>query len=105
MIEPYEHTIYRAAKGFEAELVDELGGESEAVRWLEQERKVDKGLRIVDWRARRDTDWSLIGAASQLLGGGIATAVRETLFGVLDEAGLGAFRLDGLVSVWHPSKH
>ena len=97
--------IFSGREAVQYKLVDELGGESEAVRWLEQERKVDKGLRIVDWRARRDTDWSLIGAASQLLGGGIATAVRETLFGVLDEAGLGAFRLDGLVSVWHPSKH
>ena len=87
-------------------LVDTIGGEPEAVRWLEDERKVKKGLKIVDWKPRRDLGWPLGGASvAETAAAALAGAARQGVEAALDGAGLGAIRLDGLVSVWHPSKN
>jgi protease IV len=97
--------VFSGREAFQHKLVDELGGEAEVVRWLEEKRKVKKGLRIVDWKPRNDADWSLLGATSGAVSSGLAEAVRESIAAVLKEAGLSAISLDGLVSVWHPGKN
>lgn len=97
--------VFSGREAVQYKLVDELGGETEAVRWLEDVRKVEKKLKIVDWRPRRDSGWGLGRSLSQAAGQGMVAAVREAAGAVLDELGLAAFRLDGLVSVWHPAKN
>ncbi len=99
-----EGRVFSGREAVRFKLADQLGGETEAVRWLEQERKVEKGLRIVDWRPRRDSTWPL-SALSEANSGGIINSAREIARAVLEETGLSAIRLDGLVSVWHPSKN
>ena len=70
-------------------LVDALGGESDGVDWLEQERKIDADLPIRDVRPRRQVeDW--LDYASSL--------IQKTTFSE-------RLTLDGLVSVWHPQMH
>ncbi|MEO1205302.1 MAG: signal peptide peptidase SppA [Pseudomonadota bacterium] len=93
----------RDAKKFD--LVDEIGGEEEAVRWLETERGVAKGLDIVDWKpsdAQRFGLSSLVyGAASSLIGnkaGGLLDMMAR-------DRQLSTLGLDGMVSVWHPSEN
>lgn len=67
-------------------LIDAIGGEAEALAWLRDERKIDRGLSVRDVRIRRDVeDWF----------GGLTGLARKM---VLSER----LRLDGLVSVWHP---
>jgi protease-4 len=97
--------IYSGREALKHKLVDQLGGEAEAVRWLEQEKKVGKDLRIVDWKPRRDPGWPLSGVVSRIVDEGPVALVRQLVGATLDGAGLGALRLDGLVSVWHPSKN
>jgi protease-4 len=97
--------IYSGREALKHKLVDQLGGEAEAVRWLEQERKVGKDLRIVDWKPRRDSGWPLSSVVSRIADEGPVALVRQLVGATLDGAGLGALRLDGLVSVWHPSKN
>ncbi len=99
-----EGRVFSGREAVRFKLADQLGGETEAVRWLEQERKVEKGLRIVDWRPRRDSAWPL-SALSEANSGGIINSAREIVRVVLEETGLSAIRLDGLVSVWHPGKN
>ena len=96
--------VFSGREAVKYKLADEIGGEAEAVRWLEQERKIDKGLRIIDWRPRRQAGWGLSPFA-QAAEGGITAAVRGALRTVLEETGLSTIRLDGLVSVWHPGKN
>ena len=98
-----EGRVFSGREAVRYKLADQLGGEPEAIRWLEQERKVEKDLKIVDWRPRRPTEWplSMLGEAST---GGIAATVRHAVQTVLEETGLSTIRLDGLVSVWHPGK-
>ncbi len=99
-----EGRVFSGREAVKFRLADEIGGEAEAVRWLEQERKVDKGLRVIDWRPRRQTSWGLFPFA-EIAEGGVTSAVRGALRAVLEETGLSMIRLDGLVSVWHPAKN
>ncbi|MEO1281445.1 MAG: signal peptide peptidase SppA [Pseudomonadota bacterium] len=93
----------RDAKKFD--LVDELGGEEEAVRWLETKRGIDKGLEIVDWKPSDTQGFGLssvvAGAATSLFGnraGGLVDLMAR-------DRSLSTLGLDGLVSVWHPSEN
>lgn len=92
--------IYSGREALRHRLIDEIGGEAEAVRWLEEKRGVAKGLKVVDYRPR-GSGFSLPSASSLVLG---------WLFGDwaarLDDGGaLGVLGLDGLVSIWQPVKN
>ncbi len=87
-------------------LVDEIGGESEAVRWLEEKRGVTKNLRVVDWKPKKDNGWGgLTGAittfSARLLG--FDTDALTQFFAA--ESPFGRLGLDGLVSVWQPAEN
>lgn len=98
-------SIYSGREALKHKLVDQLGGEAEAVQWLENVKNVGKNLRIVDWKPRRDTGWPLSGVVSEIADVGPVAFVRQLVGATLDGAGLGALRLDGFVSVWQPAKN
>ncbi len=98
-----EGRVFSGREAVQYRLADQIGGEPEAVRWLEQERKVAKDLRIVDWRPATGTAWPLP-PFSEAAGDGVVAMVRGAVKAVLEETGLSTLRLDGLVSVWHPGK-
>ena len=81
-------------------LIDRIGGEREAIAWLESEKGIAKDLPVRDWKAERSFErLGLFGAASALAGlaGFPEAAERIAGFG-------GAARartLDGLVAIWH----
>jgi protease IV len=81
--------ILTGNQGLEAKLIDAIGGEREAVAWLEGDKGVTKDLDIVDWAPRRDEGW--IGMLRWL--GGSAR-------GALGLPAEGPIALDGLVSLW-----
>ncbi len=97
--------IFSGREALERKLVDEIGGEAEAVRWLEDKRGVTKDLKVVDWQPTRAGSWGLSGAVSALLVGliGKTGAALEGL--VSRDATIGALGLDGLLSVWQPSEN
>jgi protease IV len=92
--------VYSGREALTHKLVDAVGGETEVLRYLEGERKTPKNLRIVDWKPRRDVDFSLwrfsLSAIKGLFGGDADAA----LFNM--DARISPHLLDGLVSVWHP---
>jgi protease IV len=99
----------RVFSGREAQtlkLVDEIGGESEALRYLQEKRNVRKDLKIVDWKPKRQTDWGALTSGEASL----TTWLAGRLFGDLgtrlaQDPGLGSVGLDGMLSVWHPGKN
>jgi protease-4 len=100
-----EGRVFSGRDAFRLKLVDELGGEAEAVRWLEQKRNIKTGLRIVDWKPKRDNDlpFGFSGASfGDWLTGGLLGALTERL---RDGTVAGTLALDGMVSVWHPGKN
>jgi protease-4 len=96
--------IFSGREALANKLVDRIGGEAEAVKYLEENRNLPKDLGIVDWKPKRESDWGVLrvltGAMVQLVGG--ETGALGRLFG--NDQTLGRLRLDGLVSVWQGSE-
>lgn len=67
-------------------LIDAIGGEREAQRWLEENKAIEKDLPVRDLSVRRPVpDWF----------DHVASLTRKTVFSE-------RLTLDGLVAVWHP---
>ncbi len=60
--------IYSGREALTHKLVDEIGGEREAIKWLEDKRGVPADLKIVDWKPERQSSWGLSSAASSVTG-------------------------------------
>ncbi len=89
--------IYTGRQALKAGLVDALGDELDARKWLEKEHKIPFKTKVREYRPRKPLlqELGLPGVAGGLLG----------LLG-LDEVVVRLFapsvRVDGLLSVWHP---
>jgi protease IV len=96
-----EGSVFSGRDALSHKLVDQIGGEPEVVKYLEEQRGVPKGLKIVDWKASRDSDWGLLRVASHALARAVGIAAIDDLARALGDDRLASLRLDGLVSVWH----
>jgi len=96
--------VYSGREALQHKLVDEIGGEAEAVRWLEG-RGVEKGLRVVDWKQGRSVDWPLSGALSGIVRHLTGQVGSELISLLSRQPTLRMFALDGLLSVWQPSEN
>lgn len=92
-------SIFTGRQGLENGLVDRLGGEEEAVAWLE-ENGVEKGLPVIDWEPAGETPG--LGLLGSLVRSIAAEAGLQPM-GAAGEALNQRLFLDGLVSVWHGS--
>lgn len=94
-------SVFTGRQAIEKKLVDELGGEKIARKWLDGEG-IDADLKVLEWKKKRDTD--LFGAldASHPLLRFIGVAGSEE--DLMERLGLERIFLDGLVSVWQPEK-
>jgi protease IV len=77
--------IFTGRQAREAKLIDAIGGESEALLWLETERGVARDLPVREIKVRED---------DQLLSGAVAALTGKTKL-------IERLTLDGLVSLWH----
>ncbi|MDB5569122.1 MAG: signal peptide peptidase SppA, type [Hyphomicrobiales bacterium] len=92
--------VFTGRQALGVKLVDQLGGEREAIAWLEAEKNVAKDLPVRDWRPPSRT--GRLGLFS-------VTASLADVFGFPDAASLlrqgaeaaDARALDGLLSLWH----
>ena len=93
--------VYTGRQAVAARLIDEIGGEKEAQSWLEKEKGLKSGLRIVDWSDNGVTDIDfvskVINLAAKSLGLPGADKVVVGLSSIASKP-----RLDGLLSLWHP---
>jgi protease-4 len=93
--------IFNGRQSVPLKLVDAVGGERDAVAWLEREKNVAKDLPVRDWKPRSSRDLNLWTAASlgaDALGfGDLAGGLRRAA------ASAEAASLDGLLALWHPA--
>jgi len=95
--------VYSGRDAIAYKLVDEIGGEAEAVRWLEEKRGVTKNLKLVDWKPKRQRSWSWLGAVAGAIGA-LAGGQAEAVLRAAGEEAVARMSLDGLVSVWQFSE-
>jgi protease IV len=89
--------VFSGREALANKLIDEVGGEAEAIKYLEEKRSVPKDLKVIDWKPKREQDWGLFALSRQALG----SLLGDTLNRFFDSsASLSSLRLDGLVSVW-----
>lgn len=97
--------IFSGREAASLKLVDEVGGEPEAIRWLEDKRNVPKGLKVVDWKPKKASDWSMIGAISSAVLAILGLDKDGGIGALTGDLPIGRLTLDGLVSIWHPIKN
>ena len=97
-------SVFSGHQGLENRLVDALGGEDEVRLWLEQERGVTAGLDFVD--REPDKDGGFGSSIFSLARSGVFSALGlDPRSASLEDALLRrAGHLDGLVSLWQPSR-
>ena len=89
--------VFTGRQALSAKLVDKLGGEDEAIDWLNAQHKIDKKMRVVDWKPEPAPSTGSFGLF------GISTLAR--LFGLsaaVDALEARTVKLDGLLVLWHP---
>ncbi|MBP2235855.1 protease-4 [Sinorhizobium kostiense] len=90
--------IFTGRQALASRLVDEIGGDDE-IRAFLAERKVPKGLPVIDWKAQRG---ALSFGLSGLVADGLKLLGYEAFPAIngLEKLGGEKLFLDGLVSVW-----
>jgi len=97
--------IFSGREALQNRLVDEIGGESEAVAWLEEKRQVPKGLSVVDWKPKHGGEFGVFRFATQALAALLGDRSERALAELLRaDPALQRLRLDGLLSIWQGSE-
>lgn len=89
VVELADGSIYSGKRAFKYKLIDGLGGEDEAVSWLQTQRKLGKDLEIKD-----------ISIEEQL---GVLDRLSESASKIFFKSS--SLRLDGIAAIWHPDLH
>ena len=84
--------VLTGRQALEAKLIDEIGGEIEALAWLKEMHEIED-LDVNTYFPLPESEWDRV---QNLIGGIAAKAMGDSLKSVT--------ALDGLVSVWQPSK-
>lgn len=80
--------IYTGRQALKVGLIDEIGGEDEAIQWLEKNKKIAKRFDVKDVKIENDEP-TLFEQLTQIANGKFATNMLQ--------------RLDGLNAIWQPN--
>lgn len=92
--------VFTGRQALELKLVDEIGGEPEAIAWLGG-RGVDTELPVREWKPKSD---GLGGLAFGTAAGAVAEVMGLPSLGAALRRGGRTVVLDGLFAIWHPSE-
>jgi protease-4 len=94
-------SIYSGRQAVTYKLADEIGGEDEAIAWLEKDKGIAAKLPVIDRKPHRAVAWGLFGASDAGSGDGLETLAQSLIDRMIGTSELSRLRLDGLLSVWH----
>ena len=97
--------IFTGRQGLEMKLVDQLGGEEQAIAWLAKEKKVDPKWPVRDWRlSSRLGDLPFLHLGMRTLFDAVGLgAIGRHLENTAAIQAIERLNLDGLLALWHPS--
>jgi protease IV len=94
--------VFSGRQSVALKLIDEVGGEREAIAWLEREKNIAKDMPIREWRKRRNfEEFGLLDSTAALLRGlgmDATSTIIERLAGQTER-----LALDGLLALWQPA--
>jgi protease-4 len=96
-----EGRVYTGRRAVELGLADAIGGQDEAVAWLEKEKKLEKDLPVVEHEPRKDLSASLFSSALSQFGGWLGIDWLSRLSPLASPFNSGVQQ--GLMSVWAPA--
>lgn len=89
--------VFSGRMGIDLKLVDRLGDERTARKWLADEKKIAESIPARDWRPGRGA----LGSLTSEAGAAIAASMGfETLAATLRSDRIAAAKLDGLLALW-----
>ncbi len=90
--------VFTGRQALTARLVDKLGGEDEAIDWLNTEHQIAKTMKVVEWEPAAAPGTGSIGLF------GLSTVARWLGFSAaVDALEARTVKLDGLLVLWHPN--
>ncbi len=98
-------SIFTGSQSLENGLIDAIGGEDIAVKWLNDEKSIDKSLEVIEHKPKRPTDSifnnpAAIHKIASIFGINVSNSEAKALEEALQER----LPLDGLVSIWQGSR-
>jgi protease-4 len=97
--------VFSGRDALKHKLVDEIGGEAEAKRWLEEKRGLEKDMKIIEWKPATDSPWGLASALSAAAGNLFGAQGREVAEILSRTRAFATLGLDGMLSVWQPPEN
>jgi protease-4 len=97
VVELSDGRVYTGRQAIAVKLIDEIGGEEQAVDWLVKEKKLAANLPIEDWKPR--TPAGPTGLGFDAAGLVLRALGLDSLQNVVAAA-----KLDGLLVLWHPAQ-
>lgn len=98
-----EGRIFSGREALDKKLIDEIGGEDEAVRWLKDVKKVNKDAKVVDWKPESTSTYGFKAMASAVIRSVAGADIADLAQLLMRDRAIPATGLDGMLSVWHPS--
>jgi protease-4 len=97
--------IFTGRQALAANLIDEIGGEDQAIEWLASKKGVDRKLPVKDWKPKSEGSgiFSLSDAATVWIAERIGIGPSVLGAGLIDRLLPKSLKLDGLLSVWQAS--
>lgn len=99
-----EGRIFSGREAVSVKLVDAIGGEDEAVKWLKEIKKIDKDAEVKDRKPKAPNSLGVFSASAQLAPSWLGQEVQSLAQILMRDPSISTLGLDGLVSVWHPSE-
>lgn len=94
--------IFTGRQALDSDLIDEIGGEEQAIAWLVKEHDIDADLPVEDWEVERSGAGFLTYGDALVLWFAQRTGISPELLrgGIVDRFLRERVMLDGLISVW-----
>lgn len=94
--------VHSGRQAIALKLVDQIGGETEAIAWLEREKGIDKALPVRDWRRRSESSSYGLWSAGEALARAAGLEPLAALIARAAEQPVG-LRLDAPLALWQPA--
>lgn len=94
--------VHSGRQAVALKLVDEIGGEPEAIAWLEREKSVAHNLPVRDWRRRAESSSFGLWSAGEAMARAAGLDDLAALIARAAEQPLG-LRLDAPLALWQPA--